>query len=70
MHKNNYSPNLVINKQNVPFSDTIKYLGATLDSKLEWDIHRNNIIKTAKQNLIALSNIIAKPWGPRPIVAR
>ena len=70
IHPNNYPTKLNIGGKAVPFSDTMRYLGVTLDSKLEWDIHRNNIIRTAKQNLMALSKIISAPWGPRPILSR
>ena len=49
IHPNNYPTQLVIGGKSVPFSDTMKYLGVILDSRLEWDIHRNLIIKK-KQN--------------------
>ena len=49
---------------------TIKYLGVTLDSKLKWDSHRNITIQNAKQNLIAISQKIAKHWGPRPHISK
>lgn len=70
IHPNNYPPQLNINDKTVPFSNSVKYLGVTLDNKLDWDIHQNNIIKTAKKNLILLGNVIARPWGPRPILSR
>ena len=61
---------LKINDQDVTTVNSIRYLGVTLDSKLSWDQHRNITIQNAKQNLVAISQKIAKTWGPKPHISK
>ena len=61
---------LVINNQPVNTVNSIRYLGVILDSKLNWNLHRNKSIQNAKQNLIAISQKIAKTWGPKPHISK
>ena len=57
--------NLVMQGKSVEFSTSMKYLGVTLDEKLNWDLHLNLTIKACKQALMFTSNIIKKKWGPK-----
>jgi hypothetical protein len=50
----------------VPLSKEVKYLGITLDSKLNWNPHIKNKICNAKRHLMALKGAIGKRWGPVP----
>ena len=61
---------LSINNNPVSQVTSLRYLGVTVDSKLEWDIHRNRIIQSAKQHLITISQKIAKLWGPKPHISK
>ena len=61
---------LNINNNPVTIVNSIKYLGVTLDSQLKWDTHRNITLQNAKQNLIAISQKIAKHWGPKPNISK
>ena len=36
--------------KNIPYSDSFKYLGVTIDNKLTWKIHRDNVLQKAKWN--------------------
>ena len=45
---------LKISEQDIEFSHEVKYLAVTLDSKMIWDVHFNNVIKRAKQYLFML----------------
>ena len=41
-------------------------MGVTLDSKLTWDPHIDNVVSRAKQYLYMLRKAISKKWGPKP----
>ena len=59
-----------MNDQFIPFSDTVVYLGVTLDAGLKWRPHFDNKIKKAKGLLMKMSNITRAYWGPRPKLMR
>ena len=61
---------LTLNNQAVQTVNSIHYLGVILDSKLSWELHRNTTIQNAKQNLIEISQKIAKTWGPKPYISK
>ena len=61
---------LTLNNQAVQTVNSIRYLGVILDSKLSWKLHRNTTLQNAKQNLIAISQKIAKTWGPKPYISK
>ena len=57
---------LFINGQELEYSDTVKYLGVTLDTKLTWRPHVKNKIKAGKKMLFKAKNALGKFWGPTP----
>ena len=65
-----FPENLTMNGIKIPFSHEMKYLGVTMDEKLNWTAHFNNILKTCKTALLHTSNIIRKRWGPRPQLSK
>ena len=54
----------------IPYSDSLKYLGVTFDSKLLWKVHILDKIRKAKVLLIKLVQAIGTAWGPLPWLAR
>ena len=69
-HKYKYErdlPNkLKVGEQDIEFSQEAKYLGVTLDYKLYWNIHHENVVKKNKRYIFMLKNSISKKWGPKP----
>ena len=61
---------LKISGQDIDFSHDVKYLGVTLDSRMLWDIHFNNIIKRSKQYLFMLKKAVYKAWGPKALLIK
>ena len=54
----------------IPFSESAKYLGIELDSKLNYNKHITEKLKKSKRLLYALSNAIGQLWGPSPALIR
>jgi ribonuclease HI len=50
----------------IPFSDTARYLGVTLDSQLTWKPHLKNKIRVAKGKLMRAKMAMGKLWGIPP----
>jgi hypothetical protein len=65
-----YQEKIVINDEQIEFSDEAKYLGITLDSKLNWNSHIQAKVIKAKRLLFAIKNSIAKTVGPKPSIVR
>ena len=62
-----YPNRLQINEQRICFSHITKYLGVTLDSKLTWTTHWNNVIQRAREYVFMLIPFITRRWGPKPL---
>ena len=51
---------------NIPYSETVKYLGVTLDKRLTWKAHINSKIRAAKGHLLKVNNSLGRLWGLSP----
>ena len=60
IQKSQMPDNLCVNGKPVPFSNTMRYLGVTLDEKLSWTPHFNQTLANCKATLMYTSNIIKK----------
>ena len=56
--------------QLIPYSESVVYLGVTLDKELKWKVHVDSKIKKAKGLLMKMANIVSSYWGPRPKLLR
>jgi hypothetical protein len=65
-----YLEKIIINDEQIEFSDEAKYLGVVLDSKLTWNSHIKAKVIKAKRLLFAIKNSIAKTVGPKPSIVR
>jgi hypothetical protein len=65
-----YLEKIIINDEQIDFSDEAKYLGVVLDSKLTWNSHIKAKVIKAKRLLFAIKNSIAKTVGPKPSIVR
>ena len=54
----------------LPYSETVRYLGVDLDSKLHWRQHILNKIKSSKRLLMNIACITNKSFGPCPKIMR
>ena len=54
----------------IPYSDTVVYLGVTLDRELKWMEHIQNKISKARGLLMKLASIVSSYWGPKPKLLR
>jgi ribonuclease HI len=55
-----------VGDNSVPYSDSVKYLGVTLDAKLTWALHINKKIRAAKAHMLSIKNAMGKLWGAPP----
>ena len=62
--------NIHIGGQELERQPQARYLGVTLDQKLNFRAHIDKKIKEARMSLMRLKSSIGKLWGPRPYLAR
>jgi hypothetical protein len=54
--------------EDIELVTTFKYLGITLDTRLDWMCHIDNKIKQAKKYLMMIQQGVCTTWGPTPSV--
>jgi len=59
-------PVLEMNKTQIQYADTMKYLGITLDKKLLWSTHIAEKVKKAKKLLNLMKSVVGRNWGLGP----
>ena len=65
-HKWSLDKPLKIHGQTIPLEKTVKYLGVTLDNKLNWKSHIENSCKNALTQLHTAKSYCTKTWGIKP----
>ena len=68
--KKDFNDHLVLNARQIPFSDSVRYLGLVLDRRLHWNLHMLEKIKKGKGFLMKISNVAKEMWGPSPFLMR
>jgi ribonuclease HI len=63
-------PPIKMGETALPYKETVKYLGITLDTKLLWTQHLKIKIAAAKGRLLKFHNAIGKLWGTTPKITR
>ncbi len=64
-----YKP-LFVNGEAVKYSEVCKYLGVTIDSKLNWKTHIQNKIDKCKKLLHTIKAAAGRKWGTNPALVR
>ena len=62
------SPHLTLYGSPLPLSSSVKYLGVTLDTKLNWSEHIQTQCKKAKSIQMMCQRAMGPSWGPSPNV--
>lgn len=70
-----YSPlinkeNLMVNGKVIERETSVKYLGLTIQHRLNWSEHIANKTEAARKMLFRLKGFIGKTWGPNPNMVR
>ena len=70
--KNNkqFKRHIKIDGNNIPYSQQVKYLGLTLDSKLSWLPHIKGKARSCKRFLFMVARIAKDAYGPSPKIMR
>ena len=61
---------LKIDGKAIAYKQEVKYLGVTLDSKLQWKTHIDDKTKKAKKFISQVASITRNNWGPKPALMR
>ena len=61
-------PIIMIDRKNLEYVDTFKYLGILFDSKLSWKAHLKAQAEKAKASLLIGRRMLGKQWGLSPKV--
>jgi len=61
---------LKVDGAEIEFSNSVKYLGLTLDKKLNYGIHINDKLRKAKGTLFNLNSALGNAFGPKPLLMR
>ncbi|KAG5860954.1 hypothetical protein JTB14_033349 [Gonioctena quinquepunctata] len=56
-------PPLKLNNENLKFETSISFLGMTLDQKLNWNAHIENLISSCYRRLNLLRTLANREWG-------
>ena len=60
-------PTYILHKnESIPILESVKYLGITIDNKLNWNEHVDNITKKCLKQLFKARLAIGKNWGTGP----
>jgi ribonuclease HI len=68
-----YAPpttHLMLGNHQVPYVETVKYLGIHLDRRLNWNTHITKKVANAKRLLFKMRNSLGITWGPKPHLLR
>ena len=63
-------PRLSMANRDLSYSDTVKYLGVLLDSKLTYGAHIREKVKKATRLLYCFKTSVGQLWGPSPYLTR
>ena len=56
--------------QEIPFSETVKYLGVTLDNKLTWKTHVDEKTTTCKKLMVMVNSNLRGMHAPKPKLSK
>ena len=56
--------------QKIPFSDSVKYLGVTLDNKLSWKPHLEEKTTACKKLMVMLNSNLRGMHSPKPKLSK
>ena len=59
-----------MNGQEIPFSDSVKYLGVTLDNKLTWKPHLEEKTTACKKLMVMLNSNLRGMHAPKPKLSK
>ena len=59
-----------MDRQQIPFSDTVKYLGVTLDNKLTWKPHLEDKTTACKKLMVMLNSNLRGMHAPKPKLSK
>ena len=63
-------PKLFLGGKEIEYVDSFKYLGVTLDTKLTFQVHVDNISKRASRTMAQARRQMGKNWGLKPRICK